>query len=69
MPREGQHGKDLALTVDQQESPGGPQVEEVGMDGWFPQVTEHLARQALGGPGAGCGKGYFCVTQSRTDWS
>lgn len=62
MPREGQHGKDLALAVGQQKSPGGPHIEEVGMAGWFPQVTEHWSRHAFGGPGAGCGKGYFCVS-------
>lgn len=62
MPREGPHGEDLASAVDQKECSGEPQVEEVGIAGWFPQVTEHWSRQALGGPGAGCGKGYFYVS-------
>lgn len=66
MPREGLHGEDLALAVDQKNSPGGPQVEEGGMDGWFPRVTEHWSRQALGGPGTGCGKGRVTFVCFRT---
>lgn len=49
------HGEDLAWPVDQQESPGGPHVED--QDGWLDSVGEHWSRQALGAPGAGVGRG------------